>query len=94
LRQWHRFAARKPTEKKMSTISQSPPQPAIANLSGGFVRRIEFWIHALVVYLERRAAIKTLRGLDDRALRDIGIARCHIEQAVGGAFNPEMGRLR
>jgi uncharacterized protein YjiS (DUF1127 family) len=44
--------------------------------------------------LERRSAIKTLRQLDDRALRDIGIARCHIEAAVGGAFNPDMGRFR
>jgi uncharacterized protein YjiS (DUF1127 family) len=78
----------------MTTLSQSTAQPAIPNILGGFVRRTGIWAHALVAYLERRFAIKTLRQLDDRALRDIGIARCHIEAAVGGAFNPDMGRFR
>jgi uncharacterized protein YjiS (DUF1127 family) len=49
---------------------------------------------ALAAYLERRAAIKTLRQLDDRALRDIGIMRCHIDAAVTGAADLELGRLR
>jgi len=77
----------------MSTISQRPLQPAIPHLADGLARRLGIWLHALVTYWERRAAIKTLRELDDRALRDIGIARCHIEAAVGGAFNPDMGRF-
>jgi uncharacterized protein YjiS (DUF1127 family) len=79
----------------MSTISQSPAQPAIPNVLGGLVRRIGIWAHAAAASWERRAAIKALRQLDDRALRDIGLARCHIETAVlGAAANPEMGRLR
>lgn len=78
----------------MTTMSQSTAQPALPNIQGGFVRRIGIWAHALAAYLERRAAIKVLRELDDRALRDIGIARCHIEAAVGGACNPEMGKFR
>ena len=79
----------------MTTMSQSTAQSAFPNLLGGFVRRMGVCIHAVVDYWERRAAIKTLRELDDRALRDIGLARCHIEQAVlGGTANPEMGRLR
>jgi len=41
---------------------------------------------------ERRAAIKALLERDDRELRDIGIVRSQIEAAVGGAFNPDMGR--
>jgi uncharacterized protein YjiS (DUF1127 family) len=80
--------------RKMTSLSQSTPQPAIPSLSGGLTRRLGIWAHALADYLERRSAIKTLRQLDDRALRDIGIARCHIEAAVGGAFNPDMGWLR
>jgi len=49
----------------------------------------------VAAHWERRAAIKALRQLDDRELRDIGIARCHIETAVlSGAANPDMGRLR
>jgi uncharacterized protein YjiS (DUF1127 family) len=27
-------------------------------------------------------------------LRDIGLVRSQIEAAVGGAFNPDMGRMR
>jgi uncharacterized protein YjiS (DUF1127 family) len=81
-------------EKKMSMISQSPAQPAIPNLLGGLVRQIGIGADAVMSYWARRAAIKALRALDDRALRDIGIARCNIETAVlGGAANPDMGRL-
>ncbi|MBO4227046.1 MULTISPECIES: DUF1127 domain-containing protein [Bradyrhizobium] len=77
----------------MSTLSSAAGRPAQPGASGGLVRRIEAGAHALLAYLERRAAIKTLRGLDDRALRDIGISRCQIEAAVGGALNPAMGKL-
>jgi uncharacterized protein YjiS (DUF1127 family) len=78
----------------MTTISQSPAQPAFPNLVGGLIRRIGIGAYALATYWDRRAAIKALSELDDRALRDIGLARCHIERAVlGGAVNPEMGRL-
>ncbi|TAI61564.1 DUF1127 domain-containing protein [Bradyrhizobium sp. Leo170] len=77
----------------MSTLSSAAGRPVRPRSSGGLVRWIEAGAHALLGYLERRAAIKTLRGLDDRALRDIGISRCQIEAAVGGALNPAMGKL-
>jgi uncharacterized protein YjiS (DUF1127 family) len=42
----------------------------------------------------RRTAIATLRQLDDRALRDIGIARSQIEPAVHGFITlPDQGRM-
>jgi uncharacterized protein YjiS (DUF1127 family) len=63
-------------------------------LWGGFVRWIGIGAQAVAAYWERRAAIKALLGRDDRELRDIGIVRSQIEAAVGGAFNPEMGRRR
>lgn len=78
----------------MTTISQSPAQPAIPNLWGGFVRWIGVRAHAVAAYWARRAAIKALLERDDRELRDIGLVRSQIEAAVGGAFNPDMGRMR
>ena len=78
----------------MTMISSSTIQPAISGASGGFARRIGMGAQALAAYWARRAAIKALRELDDRALRDIGLHRSQIEAAVGGAFNPDMGRMR
>jgi uncharacterized protein YjiS (DUF1127 family) len=85
----------RPLETKMSTLSQSPAQPLIPNLLAGLAHRLGMAAHVVMSYWARRAAIKALRELDDRALRDIGIARCHIETAVlGGAANPDIGRFR
>jgi uncharacterized protein YjiS (DUF1127 family) len=45
-------------------------------------------------HFARRAAIKTLRELDDRALRDIGLLRCQIEAAIHGFMTiPDRGRM-
>jgi len=78
----------------MSTISSPAAQASIPNPVSGMVRWAGKGALALAAYLERRAAIKTLRQLDDRALRDIGIMRCHIDAAVTGAADLELGRLR
>jgi uncharacterized protein YjiS (DUF1127 family) len=78
-----------------SASASSAASAAIPGMPGGLIRRFGIWTHAFVAYWHRRAAIKALRQLDDRALRDIGLSRCHIEAAVGGgALNPDMGRLR
>ena len=71
----------------MRTTLSPAAQRAISGSPGGFVRRIEGWAYALITYWDRRAAIKALQQLDDRALRDIGLSRCHIEAAVGGALS-------
>jgi uncharacterized protein YjiS (DUF1127 family) len=81
-------------EKKMTTITHSPAQPSIPDWPGGLARRIGAGVHAVAAYWERRAAIRTLLERDDRELRDIGLVRSQIEAAVGGAFNPDMGRMR
>jgi len=78
----------------MTMISSAAGQPASDARGSGFVRLLGSWANGLVVYWARREAIKVLRGMDDRALRDIGIARSQIEAAVGGALNPGMARLR
>jgi uncharacterized protein YjiS (DUF1127 family) len=73
------------------SLMSSTARPVTA---GSFFRWIGACAQALAVHFDRRAAIKELHELDDRALRDIGLARCHIEKAVGGALNPDMARLR
>ena len=78
----------------MSTMSQAESRPAISLDSGGFQRRFGIWVHTLAVYLDRRAAMKALRQMDDRELRDIGLVRSHIEHAVRGIPDPDLGRLR
>ena len=75
----------------MTTISSPAAQPSIPTF-GGVIRWAGKGAHALATWLERRRAIKALRELDDRALRDIGIARCHIEQVVIGDM--DLIRLR
>ncbi|MGH6709808.1 MAG: DUF1127 domain-containing protein [Bradyrhizobium sp.] len=78
----------------MTTMSQAAAQPAMSLSSSGSLRRLWNGVHAIVAYLDRRAAIKALRQLDDRELRDIGLTRSHIEFAVWGVSDPELGRLR
>ncbi|MBR1226487.1 MULTISPECIES: DUF1127 domain-containing protein [unclassified Bradyrhizobium] len=78
----------------MTMMSQAAAQPAIPFASSGFLRRFGIWAHVIAAYLDRRAAVKALRQLDDRELRDIGITRSHIEQAVWGLADPDLGRLR
>ncbi|CAN7329615.1 DUF1127 domain-containing protein [Bradyrhizobium sp. LjRoot220] len=75
----------------MTTMPQAAAQPAISLSSGGLLRRFGIWAHAIAVYLDRRAAIKALRQLDDRELRDIGLNRSQIEDAVRGLADPDLG---
>jgi len=78
----------------MTTMSQAAAQSAIPDASSGLLRRLGTWAYWIVTYLDRRAAIKALRQLDDRELRDIGLVRSHIDQAVWGHVDAELGRLR
>jgi uncharacterized protein YjiS (DUF1127 family) len=78
----------------MSTMSHAAARPAMSLNSGGLLRRFGIWAYLLVDHLDRRTAIKTLRQMDDRELRDIGLTRSHIEDAVCGNADPDLGRLR
>jgi uncharacterized protein YjiS (DUF1127 family) len=78
----------------MTMISSAAGQPASEGSPAGLGRWLGSWAYALVTYWARRQAIKVLSEMDDRALRDIGIARSQIEAAVGGTLTPGMARLR
>jgi uncharacterized protein YjiS (DUF1127 family) len=72
------------------TTAQSAPATAF----GGFTRMLGNWADGLATYWVRREAIKALRAMNDRELRDIGITRSHIEEVVWGRLHPEFGRMR
>lgn len=75
----------------MTTI-YSTAEPAPATAFGGFTRVLGNLANGLAAYWVRREAIKALRTMNDRELRDIGISRSHIEEAVWGRPDPEFGR--
>ncbi len=76
----------------MTTISQTAGRSLRPSSSGGFLGALAHGVSALFDRLERRSAVKTLNELDDRALRDIGITRSQIEDAVYGQFRDELSR--
>jgi uncharacterized protein YjiS (DUF1127 family) len=58
--------------------------PAVTKRASGFARLFNTALNRIARYFVCRAAVATLHGLDDRALRDIGLTRSHIEAAVHG----------
>ena len=73
----------------MTTIASTAARRSASGARSGLVRSIGNWADRLAAYWVRRATIKTLRELDDHALRDIGLARDQIESAIR-----EIGRRR
>jgi uncharacterized protein YjiS (DUF1127 family) len=57
---------------------------AIAKRRGEFSRLFNACCDVIAAYLFRRSAVTSLSELDDRALRDIGLERPQIEDAVYG----------
>lgn len=71
------------------TTAQTAPTTAF----GGLIRTLGNWANGLAAHWVRREAVKALRAMNDRELRDIGITRSHIEDAVRGRLHPEFGRI-
>jgi uncharacterized protein YjiS (DUF1127 family) len=59
---------------------------AVSKRLGAWSRLLGAYGDAVAGYFVRRAAIASLHELDDRALRDIGLARSQIEAAVYGSI--------
>jgi uncharacterized protein YjiS (DUF1127 family) len=72
----------------MSATVSNIVRPADAKAPCKFAELLSARWEALVGHLVRRAAIATLRELDDHALRDIGLTRTEIEAAVYGLVAP------
>ena len=78
----------------MSATLVTIARPTAAKRPGTISRLFVACWDAVAGYFVRRTAIATLRELDDRALRDIGIARSQIEAAVHGFIPlPEQARM-
>jgi uncharacterized protein YjiS (DUF1127 family) len=74
---------------QMTTISSTGAQRSGSGVRGGVIRLVGIWAHRLVAAWGRRSAINALHELDDRTLRDIGLARDQIDTALS-----ELRRLR
>ena len=78
----------------MSATLSTIVRPAVTKRANAFAQIFSACCDGIARYFVRRAAIATLRELDDRALRDIGIARSQIEAAVHGFITlPDQGRM-
>jgi uncharacterized protein YjiS (DUF1127 family) len=68
--------------------------PVVTNRASAFARLFSAGCDAIARYFVCRAAIASLRELDGRALRDIGLVRSQIETAVHGFITaPDRARL-
>ena len=77
----------------MSATLSTIVRPAGTKTHGAFVRTFNACWQWIARYCVRRAAITSLRELDDEALLDIGIARSQIEAAAYGFMtNPNRAR--
>jgi uncharacterized protein YjiS (DUF1127 family) len=68
----------------MSIISRAVTELTSTRSFAVVLRWLSRCGRAFALHWHRRAAIKSLGELDDRALRDIGLQRCQIDAAVRG----------
>jgi uncharacterized protein YjiS (DUF1127 family) len=68
----------------MSATLATFVRPEVTKRPGAFAQLFSACWDGIARYFVRRAAIKRLHELDDRALRDIGLVRSQIEPAVDG----------
>jgi len=68
----------------MTALLSMIVRPAVGRTPGASYRLLSACRDGITRYFVRRAAIARLREFDDSELRDIGLARSEIEQAVCG----------
>ena len=78
----------------MSATLATIVRPEVTKRANAFTQILSACWDGIARHLVRRAAIKSLGELDDRALRDIGIVRSQIEAAVHGFITlPNQARM-
>ena len=71
----------------MSATLSTIVRPAVTKRPSAFSRLFSASWNGIARNFVRRAAIASLRELDDRALRDIGLERSQVEAAAVYGFN-------
>ena len=78
--------------------TQSTTAPSLRRIvlfNAARIRRlVNGWIAALIARHERRATLATLRRFDDRELKDIGLYRGELYDAVAKASQARLRRSR
>jgi uncharacterized protein YjiS (DUF1127 family) len=78
----------------MSATLATIIRPEVAKRANALAQIFSACWNGIARHFVCRTAIATLGELDDRALRDIGIARSQIEAAVHGFITlPDQGRM-
>ena len=84
----------------MTMLSTVPSAPGMAFtrrrilfVASRLRRTVNAWAAAIIASYERRAAIAALHQLDDRELKDIGLYRGQIDEAIKRAAQSRLRRL-
>jgi uncharacterized protein YjiS (DUF1127 family) len=93
-------ARKAPTKENDTTIRASIQSSAavapghrrgLVAILAGLVDR---WVATAIAHYEREAGLAMLRRLSDRELKDIGVCRCDIGEALADAAHERMRRQR
>ena len=78
----------------MSVTLATLARPEATKRPAAFTRLVCACWDAMTRYFVRRAAVASLRALDDHVLRDIGLERSQIKAAVEGGITPfDQGKM-
>ena len=81
----------------LSTLPSSPTTPftrkRVLFLAARLRRIVNNYVAAVIASHERRAALAALRQLGDRELKDIGLYRGQVEEAIERAAQQRLRRL-
>jgi uncharacterized protein YjiS (DUF1127 family) len=81
----------------LPTQSRTPPslrRVVLFNAAARLRRFVNGWVANFIVHRERQAVLTALHLLNDRQLKDIGLHRGQIDEAVAKAAQARLGRIR
>lgn len=82
-----------PSSPSTSTLAPPHGRRGIPLLVARFRRLLNGWIAFTIAHHERQAVLAALRLLDDRELRDMGLYRGSLEDALKRPARSRLGRV-